>query len=156
MNVKVRDAQSGDVLAVKRFVGQHWPADLDYRKELKNDEAVFLVADAGSGGFRSGRNLLGVALMQVTRWNRTGYLVELAVDKAHKRMGIGSVLLKTLAKRAKKKGLRTIIVETQPDNKEAIDFYYGSGLRLCGYNDRYYTNNPTNSHQVAVFFSLDL
>ncbi|HME18478.1 MAG TPA: N-acetyltransferase [Nitrososphaerales archaeon] len=156
MRVKVRVAQLEDVPAIRQLVGQHWPADLDYRKEVKNSDVVFLVADAGSGSTRLGGSLLGVALMRVTKWNRTGYLLEFAVDKAHKRMGIGSKMMKALARGAKERGLRAIIVETQPDSKEAMDFYLGSGLRLCGYNDRYYTNKPMNSHQIAVFFSLDL
>jgi ribosomal protein S18 acetylase RimI-like enzyme len=154
--LKVREAQSEDVPAIERLIGQHWPVNLDYRKEVSNGDAVFLIADANSGSTRSRLELLGVALMWVTRWNKTGYLVELAVDKAHKRMGVGSALLKALAERAKEKGLRAIIVETQPDSKEAMDFYLRSGLRLCGFNDRYYTNKPVNSHQIAVFFSLDL
>jgi hypothetical protein len=41
-------------------------------------------------------------------------------------------------------------------SKAAMDFYPGIGLRMCGYNDRYYTNKPKNSHRMAIFFSLDL
>lgn len=156
MRVRIHNAQLRDVPDVERLIGQHWRVNLDYRKEVSNGDAVFLVADASNGSTRSKKSLLGVALMWITRWNKTGYLVELAVDRAHKRMGIGSKLLSALARRAKEKGLRAIIVETQPDSKDAMDFYLGSGLRLCGYNDRYYTNEPRNSHQIAVFFSLDL
>ena len=99
---------------------------------------------------------MGAALMWVSRWNRTGYLVELAVDKSHRREGIGTRLMGVLKRRAKARRLRAIIVETQPDSKVAMDFYIKRGLRMCGYNDRYYTNRPSNSHQIAVFFSLDL
>jgi len=156
MKVRVRDAELADVPGIEGLIGQHWRVNLDYRKEVRNDEAVFVVADSDGGSTPLKRTPIGAALMWVTRWNATGYLVEFAVDKAHKRMGVGSALLRALAKRAKKKGLRAVIVETQPDNKEAMDFYLSHGLRLCGYNDRYYTNKPRNSHEIAVFFSLDL
>jgi ribosomal protein S18 acetylase RimI-like enzyme len=156
MRLGIRGAQLGDIPRIEQLIGQHWRVNLDYRKEVKNSDAVFLVANADGGSKGMKGEILGVALMWVTRWNKTGYLVELAVDKAHRRMGIGSKLLKALARRVKEKGLRAIIVETQPDNKVAMDFYLGTGLRLCGYNDRYYTNKPRNSHQIAVFFSLDL
>jgi len=156
MRVRVRKAELADVPSIERLVGQHWRVSLDYRREVKNGESVFMVADAGGGQTRAKRSLTGVALMWVTRWNRTGYLAEFAVDSAHKRMGVGAALMEALAARAREEGLRAVIVETQPDNKEAMDFYLGHGLRLCGYNDRYYTNKPKNSHQIAVFFSLDL
>lgn len=94
--------------------------------------------------------------MWVTKWNKTGYLVELAVDRDHRRKGIGTRLMQTLARRARKAGLRAIIVETQPSVKEGMDFYLHKGFRLCGYNDRYYTNNPTTSREIALFFSLNL
>ena len=154
MKFRVRSASPDDVPGVERLIGQHWRVNLDYRRELRNRDAVFLVADSADGANREG--LLGVALMWVTKWNRTGYLVELAVDRSHRRMGVGTRLLKVLARRARSRRLRAIIVETQPDSKDAMDFYLGSGLRMCGYNDRYYTNRPRNSHQIAVFFSLDL
>jgi len=94
--------------------------------------------------------------MWVKTWNKTGYLVELAVDKSHQRKGIATKLVQSLAGRARKAGLRAIIVETQPSVREGMDFYLHNGFRLCGYNDRYYTNNPTTSKEIALFFSLDL
>jgi ribosomal-protein-alanine N-acetyltransferase len=153
MKIKVRKARLDDIPSIRNLIKQHWPSNIDYRKEVGSRETVLVIAESSDD---PKGNLLGVGLMRITRWNKTGYLLEFAVDKAHKRMGIGSLLMNTLSKKAIQKGLRAIIVETQPDSKEAIDFYLGYGLRLCGYNDRYYTNNPKNSHQIAVFFSLDL
>ncbi len=100
--------------------------------------------------------VVGTALIWATDWNKTGYLAELAVSKEYQRMGYGSRIIDELAKRARRKGLRAIIVETQLDNKLGMDFYLKKGFRLCGYNDRYYTNNPNSSHAIAIFFSLDL
>jgi len=156
MRFRVRDAVPEDVQGVRELVGQHWRVNLDYSQELKNRDAVFLVAVSGGSSRRSQGTPLGVALMWVTRWNRTGYLAELAVDKAHRRKGVGSRLLAELASKARSRRLRAIIVETQPDCRVAVAFYLRSGLRLCGYNDRYYTNEPRDPHQIAIFFSLDL
>jgi ribosomal protein S18 acetylase RimI-like enzyme len=94
--------------------------------------------------------------MWITKWNRTGYLVELAVDKSHHNKGIATKIIAALARRAKQEKLRAIMAETQPDSKQAMDFYLSRGFRLCGYNDRYYTNDPKSSHQIAIFFSLGL
>jgi ribosomal protein S18 acetylase RimI-like enzyme len=85
-----------------------------------------------------------------------GYLVEFAVDKGHRRKGIGKSILNKLARVAEEKDLRAIIVETQPDNKDGMDFYLANGFRMCGNNDRYYTNKPKNAKEITLFFSLDL
>ena len=122
---------------------------------MTNRDAILLVAEA-VGGHSSGNPIVGTGLMWMTNWNKTGYLVELAVGKEHQRKGIGKALVDEFARVAKEKQLRAIIVETQPDNKEGMDFYLTNGFRLCGYNDRYYTNSPKSSHEIALFFSLDL
>ena len=88
--------------------------------------------------------------------DKTGYLVELAVGRDSQRRGVGKALANELTKLAKENGLRAIIVGTQPDNKSGMDFYLAIGFRLCGYMDRYYTDNPKSSHEIALFFSLDL
>jgi len=155
MRFRVREALPDDVQGVRELIGQHWRVNLDYAKELKNRDAVFLVADSRVSSRPDGRPL-GVALMWVTRWNRTGYLAEIAVDRAHRRKGVGSEMLTEIARRARARRLRAIIVETQPDSRAAVAFYLHSGLRFCGYNDRYYTNKPRSPHQIAIFFSLDL
>ncbi len=64
--------------------------------------------------------------------------------------------MEALSRHAVEKELRSIIVETQPSNRNAMDFYLSNGFRLCGFNDRYYTNKPVSSKDIAIFFSLDL
>lgn len=94
--------------------------------------------------------------MWIRKWNRTGYLVEIAVDRSRQRQGIGIALLDKLSSISAESGLRAIIVETQPSNRDAMDFYLSRGLRMCGYNDRYYSNRPESSKDIAIFLSLDL
>jgi len=66
------------------------------------------------------------------------------------------MLISEFSKVAKENQLRAIIVESQPDNKDGMDFYLSNGFRLCGFNDRYYTNRSKSSREIAIFFSLDL
>lgn len=156
LQVRIRDANDRDVLGLEAVINQRWRVNIDHRKELKNPDAILLVAEIKEVAKRVERKIVGTALMWVTTWNKTGYLVELAVDNAHQRKGLASRIVQALAKRAKQRELRAIIVETQLDNKQGMDFYLSKGFRLCGYNDRYYTNNPRSSHEIAIFFSLDL
>ena len=156
LTVVIREGNLQDVPGLEAVINQHWKVNIDHGKELKNPDAILLVAVDDLAPSRRRNRILGTALMWVTKWNRTGYLVELAVAKEHQRRGIALKLVQDLAKRASGLGLRAIIVETQPDNKAGMDFYLHSGFRLCGYNDRYYTNNPASSHEIALFFSLEL
>jgi ribosomal protein S18 acetylase RimI-like enzyme len=156
LDVRIRKANDGDVDSLEAVINQHWKVNVDHHKELVNENAILLVSEAIGDLEASRKGVNGTALMWVVGWNRTGNLVELAVSKDSQRRGIGRMLLNELAKLAKEKGLRAIIVETQPDNKGAMDFYLANGLKLCGYNDRYYTNSPKSSREIALFFSLDL
>lgn len=144
----IRIAKDKDVPLLENVINEHWKVNIDHSQEIKNPNAILLVAEENS--------ILGTALMWVVEWNKTGYLVELAVSKEQQRKGIGSKIIDELVMRAKEKGLRAIIVETQPDNKVAMDFYLKKGFRLCGYNDHYYTNSPKSSHEIAIFFALDI
>ena len=151
MAPSVRKAVPGDASFLASVVGQHWKVSLDYAGQLGDPNTVVLVAEDGAGG-----PPVGMALMWVRRWNSTGQLGELAVDGSRLRQGFGSELMRALAAEARRRGLRSIIVETQPGNQAALDFYLALGLRICGYNDRYYTNAPKGSRDVALFLSLDL
>jgi ribosomal protein S18 acetylase RimI-like enzyme len=155
LEFRVRKAAADDIESLEAVINQHWKVNIDHHQEMTNRDAILLVAEA-VGGHSSGNPIVGTGLMWVTNWNKTGYLVELAVGKEHQRKGIGKALVDEFARVAKEKQLRAIIVETQPDNKEGMDFYLTNGFRLCGYNDRYYTNSPKSSHEIALFFSLDL
>ena len=151
LQVSIRSANESDIPGLEAVINQHWRVNINHRKELGNPDAILLVAE-----LKRAAKIVGTDLMWVTGWNKTGYLVELAVDKAHQRKGLASRIIQALAQRTKQRGLRAIIVETQLDNKQGMDFYLSRGFRLCGYNDRYYTNHPRSSHEIAIFFSLDL
>lgn len=155
MNVIVRKARQEDLSEVENLVRQYWPPHLNYSDELENNETLFLVAEFPDPSERSGV-IAGVTIMWIKAWNRTGYLIELAVDSEHMRQGIGKMLVEELCIKSREAGLRSIIVETQPSEKDAMDFYLSNNFRLCGFNDRYYTNTPKTSKDIAIFLSIDL
>lgn len=152
LELRLRRAEESDIDSLEAVISQHWKVNIDHHREMTNKNAIVLVAET----LGDARKVIGTGLMWITGWNKTGYLVELAVSTEHMRRGVGRALIDEFAKLAKQNGLRAIIVETQPDNKGGMDFYLSNGFRLCGFNDRYYTNNPKSSREIAVFFSLDL
>jgi [ribosomal protein S18]-alanine N-acetyltransferase len=149
--MKIRDANLEDLLKIENIISEHWKVNIDHQKELENPNAILLVAEDEADS-----RILGTALMWVTDWNKTGYLVELAVENTMKRKGIGSKILEELLSIGKRHDLRSIIVETQMGRHEAIGFYLSRNFRMCGYNDRYYTNHPDSGNDIAIFFSLDI
>ena len=156
LRLKIRCARADDVDNIDSIVNQFWKPDVDHLVELQNEKSVLLVAEKIGYAYYVEPRLIGTALMKIIGWNKTGYLAELAVHKNYQRRGVATAILRELAQRAKKEGLRAIITETQPANRPAMDFYLKSGFRLCGYSDRYYTNTPRSSDQIALFFSLDI
>ena len=154
-SIRVRKATPKDLEAVERIARQYWEPSVSYSVELSKDETVFIVAEKQYHVWKP-TEIVGMALMWIREWNKTGYVAELAVDQERRRNGIGLRLVQELSNNAMNRGARAIIVETQPGNKEAMDFYLSNGFRLCGYNDRYYTNHPKSSKDIAIFFSLDL
>ncbi len=156
MQVGVRRAEVSDIVSLEAVINQHWKVNVDHHKEMSNDDAILLVAEIATRPPSTGSSIVGTGLMWIKHWNKTGYLVELAVDRDHHRKGIGKALVDEFSRLARVMQLRAIVVETQPGNKEGMDFYLASGFRLCGYNDRYYTNHPKTSQEIALFFSLDL
>lgn len=152
LQVSVRRARDADVEALNAIMAENWKVDLDHRRELSHSDSIVLVAEALVGT----RRVVGACLMRLSRWNGTGQLVELAVRKKDRRRRVGSALVSGLSHLAEEDGLRAIVAETQPGNQAAVGFYLSNGFRLCGYNDRYYTNSPRSPDEVALFFSLDL
>lgn len=132
---------------------KHWETSLDCREGLKREDSVFLVAEVQR---RFGTGMAGYAVMRIHSWNQSGWLLKFATSSEWKRNGVAKALLEEIRKAVSKNGLRTMSIETQPDNMEAKEFYEAMGLRICGYNDRCYTNNHENAGETAPFYSMDI
>ena len=154
--VRVRPAKAEDIHPLEAVISRWWKVDVDHRKHIAHSDSILLVAERSKEGPTGKKSIVGTGLMLVTDWNKTGYMAELAVADDFKRKGVARALMSEFSNLARKRRLRAIIAETQPDNSEAIGFYLSNGFRFCGFNDRYYTNSPKTPHEVAIFFSLDL
>lgn len=54
---------------------------------------------------------------------KTGYIGMLAVDKAYRRLGIGTSLVSEVLRRMKSQGCESVILETEVSNKAAQRLY---------------------------------
>jgi GNAT superfamily N-acetyltransferase len=100
--------------------------------------------------------LIGIALAEPHRWNRSLWVYEFLVDAPHRGRGIGRRLMEALADRARAADLRVIVCETQNTNVPAIAFYRAVGFEMDGVDLSYYTNDDMTQGEVAIFMKRKL
>jgi ribosomal protein S18 acetylase RimI-like enzyme len=72
--------------------------------------------------------LLGTIIEKRMSKRKYGYLVWLAVDPEWKGQGIATALYDEFRKRAEDEEVRMLMVDTQANNLEALDFFYQKGF----------------------------
>lgn len=98
-----------------------------------------------------GTKPIGLLELRRSEWNHALWIQSLYVDSAHRRVGVGSLLLDAAINGAERSEVRALFVETQVSNGPAIAFYLKHGFSLCGYNDHLYTNDDLPCDEVALF-----
>ncbi len=76
---------------------------------------------------------------------------DLVVDRAWRRQGIGTSLLRAAARWGHEQNLARLVIEVPTKNYPAICFCRARGLTLCGYNDHFWS-----SQDIALFFGQSL
>jgi streptothricin acetyltransferase len=117
--------------------------------EAGSQEALQLVAE-------DRRRVIGLLEVERERWNNSGWVWNLVVDREYRRRGLGRKFVRRAVEWGRKLGLRALILETQNNNVDACRFYQAMGFRLCGINDHYYTNDDLAKGEVALFWVCEL
>ena len=99
---------------------------------------------------------VGLLELRRSEWNRALWVQSLYVDSAHRRRGVGSLLLGAAIAEAERSAVRALFVETQVSNGPAINFYLKHGFSLCGFNDHLYTNTDLRHDEVALFLVREI
>lgn len=94
---------------------------------------------AGQGTFGSRRTVAAAHLLVVADGAE---LVDLAVQLAWRRRGLGRHLLCALKKRLAADGVRSIVLEVRRDNAAGRRLYAGLGFVACGLRRGYYPPRP--------------
>jgi ribosomal protein S18 acetylase RimI-like enzyme len=84
-------------------------------------------------------------------WQQMGWIANMAVDRGHRRRGIGTALMRHARQWARGQGLQVLLAEATTKNYPALCFYQKLGFQFCGFNDHYYPNQD-----IALFFVLAL
>jgi ribosomal protein S18 acetylase RimI-like enzyme len=146
MKLKIRKATVNDLKIIKELNRKYLKeTHRNWKEMLSSEKIVMIIAEL------NGKSV-GFSGIELREWNNTAQITEIAVATKYRRKGIGRALIKKIKQIAKKWKVRTIIAEVGSLNP-ALQFYLKCGFRVCGFNDRYYTNNPG---EFAFFLSYDL
>ena len=99
--------------------------------ELSNPLSLWIVAEEGDKlvGYVGSQTVLGEADM-----------MNLAVDPAYRRLGVGKCLVSTLVDMLKSNGVYCLTLEVRASNAQAINLYLGAGFSQAGRRPNYYSN----------------
>lgn len=109
------------------------------------------LSEAWPDGFLVAGDLLGRPvgfLLGVTQVEGEGRVLMFAVDREHRRAGIGSQLMDAFLQRARDRGLRRATLEVRVGNATAIRFYTRYGFSVIDLLRGYYSDGE-NGYQMA-------
>jgi ribosomal-protein-alanine N-acetyltransferase len=66
------------------------------------------------------------------------HITNIAVHPAHRRRGLGRSLLGGVIQDGRERGLRIVVLEVRPSNREALPLYESFGFRVVGRRRGYY------------------
>ena len=125
-----------------------------------NDETLqqySTVLNSGySFGAYDGNLLVGLAIAEGHRWNRSLSVHEFHVAETHRNQGVGRRLMEYVVEEAGRAGFRIIVCETQNTNPTAINVYRKLGFRVEGVDISFYSNDDYPEGEIAVFMKRRL
>jgi ribosomal-protein-alanine N-acetyltransferase len=153
VTIQIRDDQDTDFEALYRLDQECYEPGVAYtRRTLRafmHEPGVFCRIAEETGGAQAGK-MLGFVIAQ--QQQREGHIITLDVPQAHRRRGIGSLLLRDAEQRLADAGVREVELETAVDNAAGVAFWKKHGYCTCGVLQRYY-NEKTDAYRMIKILS---
>ena len=124
----------------------HSLEDCEYQDKLYED----WWEDAEAFGIIEDNKLLAAIEICPESWTNRLIITELFVDEKLRRQGYGKKLLDIAKKITVEKNYRTLILETQSSNINAVDFYLHAGFTLIGFDSCCYTNTDLERKEIRL------
>ncbi len=130
--VAMRDFHLDGVMEIEnRSFPSPWSRAAFFHEITGNDFAYYITAMAG-------KTVAGYAGMWIIL--DEAHITTLAVHPSYRGKGIGGMLLRELASRAKQKGCAKMTLEVRPSNSHALELYEKLGFVSCGVRPKYYSD----------------
>lgn len=143
--MKIIQATFKDLSEIEKLNKQYFKEIRDFKKIIQEKDNYFFV-------IKEKEKIIGFSGFHVFKWNNTAGIIDIFIQPKYRRKGYATKLIKKIKTEAKKAKVRTIIAEA-PSLNDVLVVYLKNGFRICGYNDRYYSNKAT---EIAIFLSYDL
>lgn len=124
----------------------HSLEDCEYQDKLYED----WWEDAEAFGIIEDNKLLAAIEICPESWTNRLIITELFVDEKLRGQGYGKKLLHIAKKITVEKNYRTLILETQSSNINAVDFYLHAGFTLIGFDSCCYTNTDLERKEIRL------
>jgi len=102
---------------------------------------------------RQGRNIIGFAVSRMAA--DEAEILSIAVDARHRGRGLSRNLLLTHLGHLAGRGVRTVFLEVEENNRPARRLYERAGFSVAGRRERYY-RQPGGEHLNAILMRRDL
>jgi len=115
-------------------------------EETENPTAVFLVAKNNDKtvGYIGANNILGEV-----------FITNIAVTKSFRRMGVASLLLKTLIEKCREEKAQYLTLEVRKSNISAINLYKKFDFSKAGERRDFYSNPTEDALLYTLNFNYD-
>ncbi len=103
----------------------------DYLQNMLDNEAVVIL-----GVMKEKKIVGGLVAFEMTpiHGSKEFYIYDIAVHSEYQKQGLGKKLLEHIKEEAKNRGIKTIFVEAESEDKEAVAFYRAIGGEEVGVN----------------------
>ena len=143
--MKIRKANLRDAKIIERLNKKYFhEKGRDWKKLISSKNSEIFVLELN-------KIVVGFTGIKYYDWNNTAHVIDIFVHPDYRNRGYGTDLVKFLLKYLKNKKYRSLIVEA-PSLNPALILYLKNGFRICGFNDRYYSNK---GREIAIFLSYD-
>lgn len=141
---EMTEADLGAVLRIEREVHAHpWTLG-NFSDALRSGYQCKVFESAGV--------VMGYAVMMLAV--DEAELLDIAIDKAHQRKGIGRKLLEAMSSLARHANMRRMVLEVRASNQPAIALYRASGFEQIGLRRDYYP--AANGREDAILMGKGL
>ena len=124
----------------------HTPEEYDYPDKLFQPHWK----GAFAYGAFDGERLIGAIELYPEKWTNRIRITELWIEEKYRKRGIGKQLMDKAKSRAKQRGARMLILETQSCNVNAIGFYLHEGFDLVGFLSCDYSDTDIERKEVRM------
>ncbi len=142
--MKIRPGTRDDVPRLRELTKSRY----DFAEYLALPNYQTIVVEDGDLG------VVGLAVMHIWRWNRSGQISELFVDPRQRSRGYGTRLLRELQRIGRDENLRTIFDIVSPA-EPGLQFYLRCDFAIAGYNAQYF-DRPDPAARTGLIVSLDV